>query len=327
MGARKNDPKSDPFFQKRKSRKQADENIVSDDSVDSDAENRAVGSGQEFETNATKRIRIAKEYLSNLKQNSDDDSGAEAEDRAIIAKRLRDDQLEAVGKLFRSLSDRLAKEFSLDRKVTGHALSVTAVALSDDGTRLFTASKDCRIVVWNAETLEKISSLARGVHTRNKSQPRLHCDQITCLALSTDGKYLVSGSQDKTVNVYDATSTPMRLLRTFTSHLDAIAGVVFRRNSSFFFSASLDRTVRLWNAESLSFVETFYGHQEGVIGVDSLIRERCVSVAGRDRSLHLYKILDESQLIFRCPEDLSVPSFDCVRLIDEDNVCCGCEDG
>ena len=41
-----------------------------------------------------------------------------------------------------------------------------------------------------------------------------------------------------------------------------------------------------------------FGHQDKVLGIDSLSKERCITCGARDRSLRLWKIPEESQLVF-----------------------------
>ena len=49
----------------------------------------------------------------------------------------------------------------------------------------------------------------------------------------------------------------------------------------------------------MGYVETLFGHQAPVLGLDSLMRETAVSVGGRDKSVRFWKIPEESQLVFR----------------------------
>lgn len=41
-----------------------------------------------------------------------------------------------------------------------------------------------------------------------------------------------------------------------------------------------------------------YGHHDCITAIDSLTRERAVTCGGRDRSVRIWKIVEESQLIF-----------------------------
>ena len=45
----------------------------------------------------------------------------------------------------------------------------------------------------------------------------------------------------------------------------------------------------------MTYVETLFGHQETVLAIDSLHRERAVSCGGRDNSLRLWKVSHSGQ--------------------------------
>ena len=50
--------------------------------------------------------------------------------------------------------------------------------------------------------------------------------------------------------------------------------------------------------ETLTYLHFSFGHQEGITGIDSLARERAVTSGGRDNSVRIWKIVEESQLVF-----------------------------
>ena len=49
-------------------------------------------------------------------------------------------------------------------------------------------------------------------------------------------------------------------------------------------------------------METLYGHQDAICGVDAGARERCVTAGGRDGSAWVWKIVEESQLVYNGPD-------------------------
>jgi ribosomal RNA-processing protein 9 len=66
------------------------------------------------------------------------------------------------------------------------------------------------------------------------------------------------------------------------------------------YSSSADRTIKVWNIDDRAYVETLFGHQDVITCLDtSSLRERCLSTGGRDRTVRLWKIVEESQLVFR----------------------------
>lgn len=75
----------------------------------------------------------------------------------------------------------------------------------------------------------------------------------------------------------------------------------------------------------MSYVETLYGHQDTVVALDSLDRERALSCGARDRSLRLWKIVEETQLAFEGNQMLG--SIDCMTMITESAFVSGSQDG
>jgi ribosomal RNA-processing protein 9 len=66
-----------------------------------------------------------------------------------------------------------------------------------------------------------------------------------------------------------------------------------------------------------------FGHQSGVTSIDALARERAITSGGRDNSLRIWKIVEESQLIYSGHRG----SIDGVKLINEEHfLSCG-DDG
>jgi WD40 repeat protein len=106
--------------------------------------------------------------------------------------------------------------------------------------------------VWRTDDFEEVSQLPG------------HLDEISSLAISSDGSRVVSGSRDRTMRVWDG--------RTFEElglceHEDEINSVVFSPDSSLIASGSDDCTVWIWNARSLEKVTRLTGHKKLVSSV------------------------------------------------------------
>lgn len=65
------------------------------------------------------------------------------------------------------------------------------------------------------------------------------------------------------------------------------------------YSSSFDRTIKLFDLSTLSYVETLFGHQDCIQDVAALRAELCVSAGGRDKTVRFWKVTEESQLVFR----------------------------
>jgi WD40 repeat protein len=74
-----------------------------------------------------------------------------------------------------------------------------------------------------------------------------HTDIVTSVAFSSDGTHIVSGSNDKSVRVWDA-STGMELKR-LNGHTDNVTSVTFSSDSTRIISGSDDGSVRVWDLQ------------------------------------------------------------------------------
>ena len=57
--------------------------------------------------------------------------------------------------------------------------------------------------------------------------------------------------------------------------------------------------MKLFDLSVMGYVETLFGHQDFVMSIDSLQGETAVTCGGRDRTVRYWKIVDETQLVFR----------------------------
>lgn len=49
----------------------------------------------------------------------------------------------------------------------------------------------------------------------------------------------------------------------------------------------------------MSYVETLFGHQDSITSIDALRSENALTAGGQDRTVRFWKIVEESQLVFR----------------------------
>lgn len=278
------------------------------------------GSEGEAETAAEARLRLAERYLENVKQQVDETGFDAADlDRDLIAERLEEDVAETKGKVYRILTSELAFDKATHCQFKTNTKSVTAVAAREPYA--YTTSKDLHLHKWRIQDLPahqypqskkkkpkkppappkkkpELETYLKGNMNRSRDHRyKRHIDEILCVAVSPDGKYVATGGADRRLVVYDAeTLTPIRF---FNHHRDAVTGLAFRRGTNQLYSCSKDRTVKVWSLDEMAYVETLFGHQDLVVDIDALAQERCVSVGSRDRTARLWKVAEESQLVFR----------------------------
>ncbi|XP_044157728.1 U3 small nucleolar RNA-interacting protein 2 [Bufo gargarizans] len=246
------------------------------------------------ETAQEKKLRLAKEYLQQLKDQEEERLEDEGED--VIAHRLQENVLEQRGKLQRPLAKELLPPEPADiRLLRGHQGPITCLVITPDDKHVFSGSKDCSIIKWSisdGKKVQKIPGGRKGCEDKHIG----HTAHILCMALSSDGKYLASGDRNKLIFIWNAETC--QNLHKFQGHRDAVSALSFQKGTYQLFSASHDRSVKVWNVAENSYIETLFGHQDCITGLDSLSRERCVTSGGRDGTVRVWKIVEESQLVF-----------------------------
>ncbi|KAK4537775.1 hypothetical protein CDCA_CDCA14G3800 [Cyanidium caldarium] len=323
--------------------------------------------GRRPETTAEeRRLQAAQAYLRQLgvlprtSSASDRLSDAdEVEDEDEVDARLRREALSARGQLFRAhASSPLAAGGGEHRPIffgVGHKRPPTCVCFVTAGgpdaepTAAITGGKDGALLWWDLRRGTKTVWCDRADKAHARNAPLLS------LVASADGRLLATGGTDAVVRVYDlragAASSPTPVC-TFRGHRDAVHGLAFfleqqqRRGGNGgvsalsadenLFSVSADRTVRWWAirrapgaVKESGFVETLYGHQDGVNCVDGSAAGRLLT-AGRDCTVRTWNILEDTQLVYRAPRctgNRVHTSIDCVAWVTPQAFVSGGDDG
>ena len=108
------------------------------------------------------------------------------------------------------------------------------------------------------------------------------------VAISTDGKLAVSGSDDGKVRLwkYEESKSPV----TLAGHSDIVSSVAISPNGQIIASGSKDKTIRLWNASNGSFIRELKGHNEGVFLVSFSADGQTLVSASSDKTIRFWNV-------------------------------------
>ena len=199
----------------------------------------------------------------------------------------------------------------------GHAHGVDSVAFSPDGRALASGGDDYTIKLWNAgsgsslrtltghtslvfpslsalmaapwpwEAPMRRSSCGRG---QRGSAAHPHRPRGLCLLRRSqpDGRTLASGSEDKTIRLWDVASG--KKLPTLTGHTGGVASVAFSPDSRTLASGSWDKTIKPWNVASGSVLRTLTGDLDTVGPVAFSPDGRTLATGSGDETIRLWDV-------------------------------------
>src|SRR5882762_6673642 len=92
-----------------------------------------------------------------------------------------------------------------------------------------------------------------------------HSSGISAVAFSPDGTYIVSGSRDNTLRLWDTVSGAH--LNSLEGHSDRVESVTFSPDGTLVVSGSRDGTLRVWDTVTGAHLNTLNGHSNCVNSV------------------------------------------------------------
>jgi len=139
-----------------------------------------------------------------------------------------------------------SEKISSSKTLSGHSSFINHLVISPDGQKLYSASADKTIKVWDLATGEEIHTLTE------------HSSFINHIAISPDGQTLYSASADKTIKVWDLATG--NAINTLTGHSGFVNYLTISPDGQTLVSASADKTIKLWHMATGEEMHTLTGH-------------------------------------------------------------------
>jgi WD40 repeat protein len=158
---------------------------------------------------------------------------------------------------------------------------VTALALTPDSARVVVASWR-RLVLAQLEPLQPLREFAA------------HTSEVTAVAVTPDGTRIVSGSDDRTLKVWDLASG--ELVQTLEGHADAITAIAITPDGARAVSACRDQTIKVWNLGAAAAAPGQVGHAAAVTAVTVVPGGMRAITAGDDYTVRIWD-LERGELV------------------------------
>lgn len=219
-----------------------------------------------------------------------------------------------------------AGDFSVDHEIDTGTENLSSIAFTSDGSRFATIGNDRVIQVVDTDTGDPVREFPSG-----------HQGYVSELAFSPDGALLLSGSEDGTLQMWDAeagtaigprietggmvadvafrpdgrrfvssgnsvilwdTQTRKPIGDPLQGHVNAVTTVSFSPDSQVLATGSADATVRVWDADTGAFLwNVMYGHEGRIWGLVYSPDGRHIASASSDGTVRIWNPLGSQPLL------------------------------
>ncbi len=114
-----------------------------------------------------------------------------------------------------------------------------------------------------------------------------HHDELTAIKVSHDGTKVASGTSNKNIILWDA-STKEIIHKKFSSHTSKIIDLDWSDDDSYLASCSMDKTVKVWNISETVVLKTFQNMDIDVLQKLKFVNENELICGGYSIALRVF---------------------------------------
>lgn len=143
-----------------------------------------------------------------------------------------------------------------------HGLEINSVAVTPDGKRIVTGADDNTAAIWDAASGKQLKTFAGTPGAEPVKNRTFESKSIAGVAVSPDGKVVLTGTTDGTVLIRQAANAGR--IQSFKEPTGALTGVGFSDDGKFVLTTTWKGPARLWDAASGKILQTFQGYNPPV---------------------------------------------------------------
>lgn len=163
----------------------------------------------------------------------------------------------------------------------GHSHFIQDLSLSQDSRYALTASWDKTLRLWD---------IARGTTSRRFVG---HSGDVLSVAFSPDNRQIASGGRDKNLKIWN-TVGECKFTVEQHAHQDWVSCVKFYNDlkNPIVVSASWDKTIKVWDNQSMALKHTFVGHKAQINCIEMAPGTFYLASGGKDGLAMVWNVVD-----------------------------------
>ncbi|KAK7350584.1 hypothetical protein VNO77_09375 [Canavalia gladiata] len=166
-----------------------------------------------------------------------------------------------------------------------HVDTVSSLALSKDGTLLYSVSWDRTVKIWRAKDFTCLESLTNA-----------HDDAINAVAVSYDG-LVYTGSADKKIKVWKKGEGEKKhgLVDTLEKHNSGVNALALSSDETVLYSGACDKCILVWEKEDgkMVVVGALRGHTKSILCLGVVANLVCSGSA--DKTIRVWRGVDRGE--------------------------------